>query len=164
MKITRAEWLAISMTAAVLAFFLGYYVRGTGMQDTVIIETESQPEEMLPAASIRVIPEPVYAPDASVAEVSAEAAVPEPADASWWESSSVQDNQPLQDSGRINLNTATLEELDTLPGIGPVLGQRIIDYRQEHGGFQTVEEIINVSGIGEKTYAKLADLVEVGEP
>ena len=61
------------------------------------------------------------------------------------------------------MNTATLEDLDALPGIGPVLAQRILDYREEHGGFRSKEEIINVTGIGEKTYEKLISLVEVGE-
>jgi competence protein ComEA len=55
----------------------------------------------------------------------------------------------------INLNTATLDQLETLPGIGPALGQRILDYRQEHGPFRSVDELLNVSGIGEK---RLADI------
>ena len=54
-----------------------------------------------------------------------------------------------------------LEDLETLPGIGPVLAERIIEYRERYGGFQSVEEIMYVSGIGEKTYAKIADLLKV---
>ena len=53
----------------------------------------------------------------------------------------------------VNVNTATAEELETLTGIGPVLAQSILDYRAEHGDFQTAEELLNVKGIGE---AKLA--------
>ena len=49
----------------------------------------------------------------------------------------------------VNVNTATAEELETLTGIGPVLAQSILDYRAEHGDFQTAEELLNVKGIGE---------------
>lgn len=55
----------------------------------------------------------------------------------------------------VNINTATAEELDTLPGIGPVLAERIVAYREENGPFQTEEDLLQVSGIGE---AKLEEL------
>ncbi|GAB4432075.1 MAG: hypothetical protein Fur0044_29580 [Anaerolineae bacterium] len=63
--------------------------------------------------------------------------------------------------GTININTATLEQLDSLPGVGPAIAQRIIDYRESMGGFKTVEEITQVSGIGEATLAKIKDLITV---
>jgi competence protein ComEA len=57
--------------------------------------------------------------------------------------------------GLVNLNTADLAALDTLPGVGPVLAQRILDWRAEHGRFTSVEELGEVTGIGEKLYAQI---------
>ena len=64
-------------------------------------------------------------------------------------------------TGLVNLNTATAEQLETLPGIGPVLAQNILDYRTEHGPFRTVEDLLNVSGIGDARLEQLRDLVTV---
>ena len=62
---------------------------------------------------------------------------------------------------RLNLNTATREELIALPGIGEVLANRILTYRAENGPFRTATELMNVSGIGEKTFAGLRNLIYV---
>jgi competence protein ComEA len=62
---------------------------------------------------------------------------------------------------RVHLNTATLEELDTLPGIGPITAQKILDYRAEHGAFSSVEELDAVPGIGPATLAELEELVDL---
>lgn len=56
----------------------------------------------------------------------------------------------------VNLNTATLDQLDTLPGVGPVTAQKILDWRTAHGAFSSVDELLEVDGIGEKTLADLA--------
>lgn len=62
---------------------------------------------------------------------------------------------------RVNLNTATLEELDALPGVGPSTAKNIIAYRENHGGFAAPEEIMNVKRIGEKTFGKLKEFIKV---
>jgi competence protein ComEA len=63
--------------------------------------------------------------------------------------------------GRLNLNLATVEDFDGLPGIGPVLAQRIVDWRTEHGRFASVDQLREVSGIGEAKYASLKSKVAV---
>ena len=64
-------------------------------------------------------------------------------------------------SGLVNINTATLAELQTLPNIGPVIAQRIIDFRETQGNFATVDDLIRVSGIGDRTLEGLRSLVKV---
>ncbi|MDH6215639.1 competence protein ComEA [Streptomyces pseudovenezuelae] len=59
----------------------------------------------------------------------------------------------------VALNTATVDQLDTLPGVGPVLAQHIIDYRTQHGGFRSVDELREVNGIGDRRFADLRNLV-----
>ena len=63
--------------------------------------------------------------------------------------------------GLVNLNTAALDQLQTLPGVGPVLAQRIIDYRDHNGGFHTVADLRKVTGIGEARYNDLKARVTV---
>ncbi len=67
----------------------------------------------------------------------------------------------LPRTGKVNINTASVAELDVLPGIGPQLAQRIVDYRQAHGPFARIEDLDNVSGIGPATIERLRDLVVV---
>ena len=68
---------------------------------------------------------------------------------------------PSQDPGRMDLNTATKEELMTLDGIGEVMADRIIEYRDKYGKFSSVPEIMNVNGIGESTFRGIKDFVTV---
>ena len=69
---------------------------------------------------------------------------------------------PSGAAGPIDINTASLEGLQEIPGVGPVLAQRIVTYRERNGGFQNVEQLMEVSGIGEATFAQMQPLVTVG--
>ncbi|WP_375735620.1 helix-hairpin-helix domain-containing protein [Polymorphospora lycopeni] len=68
---------------------------------------------------------------------------------------------PAAPGGKLNLNTATLAQLDGLPGVGPVLAQRILDARERRGGFRSVSDLRQVDGIGDSRYDELKDLVTV---
>jgi competence protein ComEA len=72
--------------------------------------------------------------------------------------------KPPSSSGgtMINLNSATVPQLETLPGIGRSTAERIVEYRQKSGGFKKIEDLMNVQGIGEKSFLKLKPLVTVG--
>ena len=82
------------------------------------------------------------------------------------QSQSSQSSSPAQPPAPapLNLNTATVTELAKLPGIGPAVAARIVEHRQKNGGFKKIEELMNVKGIGEKTFLKLKSLVTVTPP
>lgn len=65
---------------------------------------------------------------------------------------------------KVNINTASSAELQTLPRIGPKVAQRIIDFREKNGKFKKIEEVMKVEGIGEKVFLGLKDRITVGEP
>jgi competence protein ComEA len=67
-------------------------------------------------------------------------------------------------AGIVNINTASVAELEALPGVGPKTAARIIEYRQKNGPFKKVEDIMNVRGLGEKNFLKLKEQLTVGAP
>jgi competence protein ComEA len=161
-KLTTAEQIAILITVAIIAFMAGYYVRSATFHAALVVEPEYGTATIV-AESSQVALEAETTPSPSLAVAAAVAAQETAQAVSQEPVESVETTETADSSGLVNLNTAGLEELETLPGIGPVLAQRIIDYREANGDFQSTMDLINVSGIGEKTYAKIADYVEVGE-
>lgn len=138
----------ILITAVFLSFALGFFLgRNTGhspVRLATVTEAETQTSPALTEAATNPA---VTETEAGEAPVTLSAT--EPAEST------------TPGSGRININTATVQELDTLPGIGPVLAQRIYDFRQANGPFSTVEELIRVSGIGEKKLEAILELITV---
>ena len=69
-----------------------------------------------------------------------------------------------QPAAKINLNTATVAQLEALPGVGAQLAARIVEHRQKAGSFRSTQELMNVKGIGEKSFLKLKALVSIAPP
>ena len=108
--------------------------------------------EQIDVPMIRQIPDVKQdSPSSSAAQ---EYTIPTSTDLSTAPQPSMSRSAPSEGS-RININTATSQELQTLRGIGPAMARRIIEYRQTSGGFSTVDDLTNVKGIGEKTLEKI---------
>ena len=142
MKVKLLRWGLLLCCAGFLLFGLGlYFGRTTG--GTVLYQR--------PAAASSVAAEAPEAPEEpETPEAPEEPAAPEETE-----------TEPEGMASRVNLNTADAAALESLPGIGPALAQRIIDYRMANGPFQTTAEIQDVRGIGAGIYAKIKDSITV---
>lgn len=156
MRITKAEVIAISITGAILLLVVGIFIGRSTVSNAVVVQAASpEPSELV---------ETTDSVEISESEIPAVFSVEEPA-----REVSVQDESLLEvtsqqsDSGKLDINAATALELESLPGIGEVLAQRIVAYREENGSFTAVEELMNVEGIGDKKFEALENLVEVGK-
>ncbi len=69
----------------------------------------------------------------------------------------------VQGAGQIDLNTATVTELQSLPSVGPKTAEKIVEYREKHGAFHSVDELVNVKGIGMKKLERIRSMVTVDE-
>ncbi len=75
---------------------------------------------------------------------------------------SAQEARPAASPEVVNVNTATTAQLEALPGIGPSMAQRIVSYREKNGPFKKLEDLMNIQGIGEKSFLKLRPLLTIG--
>lgn len=144
MKITKLECTAIAVTLVLVALVTGFFL-GQNATDVTTVHATPEPSDAVtavlspsPAHSDAAKQVSVELQDSTLAPVAEEITYP------------------------IALNSATVEQLIALPGIGEVLAQRILDYRESIGGFSAVEELLNVEGIGEKKLDAMINLIEVG--
>lgn len=142
MKNKGISWLIYCIMAVLCAFSLGWVLGSGGTHETVTVQVSSQPQETQES------PAPQETQEEAPLEL-------EEAEQQTPQLSAPTEEEPL------NLNTATQAELELLPGIGPVLAQAILDYRDSFGGFSAKEQLMEVSGIGEKRYAAVEALITV---
>lgn len=135
--------------AAVLAlvFSLGFFFGRRSVPYEVSVDAQRQ-AAIEPAAQTQAL-----SPQPDEAEA-AEAAPSQP---------DAPDTADTTQAALVDINTAAKEELMTLPGVGEVLAERIIEYRETYGRFVAAEQLMDVSGIGEQRYADLEDRITVGE-
>ena len=148
MRLRGLELLVIGLTLA-FACFIGGYFTGRITSAVNIVPIVSQQLEMQQPS--------VVAEQVSGAAESAQAKIPEQSE----KEIAAPAGSPRDSDGRININSATKSELMDLPGIGSVLAERITDYRKSKGLFTKIEDIRNVSGIGEKRFEAIKDKITV---
>ena len=137
--------------AVLCAFSLGWVLGSGGTHETVTVQVSSQPQETQATQASQETQTP-EAPQETQEEA--------PLELEEAEQQTPQLSAPTEEAP-LNLNTATQAELELLPGIGPVLAQAILDYRDSFGGFSAKEQLMEVSGIGEKRYAAVEALITV---
>ena len=163
MKLRRLEFVIIGVTLA-FACFIGGFFTGRSWSAVNVIPVAAQSDE---SYRTEVVPQRVTESPAtndsnvSITAPPAETEQTQPENAQTIQSPEAT-GAPRVGDGRININIASQSELTDLPGIGNVLASRIVDYRRQHGDFARIEDIRNVSGIGEKRYEAIQDKITVG--
>src|SRR5574340_549076 len=159
--LSRAEQAALAALIVLLLVGSGLLVYEKGVQAGRTAGAEPLLAE--PSQLAQEAPQPLPEADLSQAPAVSEVSASEPATAP--RPRTAPTPPPSRPAGKLHLNAATAQELDTLPGIGPVYAKRILDYREqkrkkEGKGFEAVDELLNVAGIGPKRLAALRDYVQ----
>ena len=171
----RTTNLLLVLTAVFAAFTMGFFTgRNYNASPVQVSHLNTQTESA--QTMMQASPAPSEAPVSETLETTPAEAVTEATEPSVTESpigeeptvqqaptekTETETTSPPSNSGLININTASAAQLMTLPGIGEVLSQRIVDYRNTHGPFRSVAALTNVTGIGEKRLAAIIHLITV---
>lgn len=164
-NLKKAEFTVIALTLLCLSFTAGYFIgRGTSVE-VISFERLALPSEPVLVTESADTSIAAGSPDTASAlppvpgtskpvsdSISPPPAVPTADVAA----------EPAQQD-KININIASQSRLEELPGIGPVLARSIIDYRDKNGGFGSIEQIMDVDGIGEKKFAAMKDMITIGK-
>ena len=160
MKLKKAEIAAILAAFAFVCFTVGFFIGRNTRKAVITVETENT-AAVLSAAQNTVSAETSDTETKLDTETKTDTGAK--SDTETKPDTETGTEAESRVAGKININTAGLGQLETLPGIGAVLAQRIIDYREENGAFLTVEEIKEVSGIGDKRFDAIKDCICVSE-
>jgi len=164
MRLRRLELVFIGVTLA-FAFFMGGFFTGRSWSSVNPVTVAAKGEDMSVTGS------PYQPQETVISDQTGDNAAPGNPASDTSQIPSVNQRpdaqpdaagEPRGGDGRININIASQSELTDLPGIGNVLASRIVDHRRQHGDFQRIEDIRNVSGIGEKRFEAIEDKITVG--
>ncbi|MDD4715194.1 MAG: helix-hairpin-helix domain-containing protein [Oscillospiraceae bacterium] len=166
MKPNRLELVLLGLTAVFILFTTGFFLfhRTTGGVFAIETETVSSRQTGRPAASSQTARASSPSPNAASP---AGSAAPSPAQTAAAEvsagaaSASAGSPPPSSAFSEVNINTATESQLDSLPGIGPTRASAIVEYRTKHGPFQSIRDIMKVSGIKDGVFSKIKDYITV---
>lgn len=143
--LSRAERVILTLTACVLCFVIGWFLRGAVGIDSSALSVETLPARSGVSAT---------AEQREEGETQTQQALPA-------DTQLDADPSTVQETALININTADAEALMTLPNIGETRAQSIIAYRETNGPFEIIEQLTDVSGIGEKIFASIEPFITV---
>jgi len=162
MRLRRLEFVVIGVTLAFACFMGGFFTGRSWSVVNVVAVAAQNDESSSVGISVQTTVEPQQEtstqPEKTNSNENIQAPLPDPEPAQPMESVGA----PRGGDGKININLASSTELTDLPGIGSVLASRIVDYRRQHGDFLSIEDIRNVSGIGEKRFEAIQSKITVG--
>ena len=161
MRLRRLELVIICVTLAFVCFLSGYFTGVRTSVSVISVGPQEEGQQLTGTATVQNTPATVAPlPPSSSGEQEPGNTVAQPAGgaAQTQEPASV----PAVSDGRININRASHSELMDLPGIGRILAERIIEYRNAYGPYNRIEDVRNVSGIGERRFDTIKDKITVG--